>query len=360
MLENKRKVNHPGVYIKDAIEELGLNQSEFALRSGLSIKNVSTLISGESRITVDVALRLAAFFHNSVEGWINLQTKYDVYISEQKIEESLRNEWKVAKQFKNDFTAKLLNIEIDSNNKEKTIEELRRAFSVGTLEALKQPDMYAFYKTSIKKDLTETNIIMRNAWISLAEQVARKKTCNEFNKETIINNRLFLRQLTTKEPNEAFPKLESTLNKAGIKLIILPYLKNSLVGGVTKWIQNENCVLVAINDCGKDADKIWFSIFHEIGHAIKNHKRHLTISYSKDSIEDEDEIDANKFARELLIDENEYIEFVKKGHFDLNSIISFSKQQKVADFVVIGRLQKEGIIPWTKYSERKIKYSVLY
>ena len=77
MTEKKRIVSHPGVYVKDAIEELGLSQSEFALRTGLSIKNVSTLLNGESNITFDVAVKLAAFFHNSVEGWINLQTKYN-------------------------------------------------------------------------------------------------------------------------------------------------------------------------------------------------------------------------------------------------------------------------------------------
>ena len=48
MMNKERIVNHPGVYIKDAIEELGLSQSEFASRTGLSIKNVSTLSIGES------------------------------------------------------------------------------------------------------------------------------------------------------------------------------------------------------------------------------------------------------------------------------------------------------------------------
>lgn len=77
MIERKRIVSHPGLIIKDALEELGLNQSEFAYRTGLSIKNVSTLLNGESNITFDVAVKLSNFFGNSVEGWINLQTKYD-------------------------------------------------------------------------------------------------------------------------------------------------------------------------------------------------------------------------------------------------------------------------------------------
>ena len=86
MIETKRKYFHPGVLIKDAIEELRLSQSEFALNTGLSIENVSMLINGESNITFDVADKLSHFFHNSVEGWINLQNLYDAYLKKHKYE----------------------------------------------------------------------------------------------------------------------------------------------------------------------------------------------------------------------------------------------------------------------------------
>ena len=358
MREIKRKVSHPGLYIKDAIEELGLNQTEFALRSGLSIKNVSTLISGDSRITFDVAVKLASFFNTGVEGWLNLQTKYDMFLNEQKTEEEMNEEWKIVKLFDSNFINDVLKLQINNNDKKKTIIDLRNCFKVGTLQALRQPDMYAFYKTSIKRDLNEKNIIMRNAWISIAEQVARNKNCNSFNKEIIMNNRLVLRRLTLEKPEGFQPKLNRILSEAGIKLVILPYLSNSLVSGVTKWVANENCVMIAINDCGKDAGKIWFSLFHEIGHAMKNHKRHLTISYEKDQIEDEDEITANKFAKELLINEKDYCEFLKEGKFDVTSIKTFARKQQVADFIVLGRLQKDGRVGWDKYKHLKTKYSI--
>ena len=356
---SKRRVSHPGIYIKEAIEELGLNQSEFALRSGLSIKNVSTLISGTSRITVDVARKLSAFFGNSVTVWINLQTMYDVYQCEKARQEELDEEWKIVKKFDKGFVEDLLRIAINSKNKEKTVTDLRSRFQVGTLLALKENDLYAFCKTSTKKDLTETNIILRNAWISLAEQVAKNKKCAEFNKEVILANLLNLRKLTLEQPEDFQSKLDNIFTKAGIKLVILPYLSNSLVNGVTKWIANENCVMIAINDCGRDADKMWFSLFHELGHAMKNHKRHVTISYSKDNIEDEEEIEANNFAKDALINKSDYEYFVSKKNFSLLAIKKFANSQNVADFIVIGRLQKDGYIGWNMYTNLKPKYSIL-
>jgi len=359
MIETNRKYFHPGVVIKDAIEEMGLNQTEFALRSGLSIKNVSTLISGDSNVTIDVAIKLAAFFHNSPEGWVNLRTKYDLYRNSLKEQENQKEEWKIAQLIDKTFLEQILNIHINAENKEKNIAELRLTFNVGTLVALKQPDMYAFCKTSSKRDLTETNIIMRNAWISIAESEAKKIKCDEFNKSVIFDNMLNLRRLTLEQPKSFQSKLKEILAKAGIKLVILPYLKNSLVGGVTKWVANENCVIIAVNDCGKDADKIWFSIFHELGHAMKNHKRHLTISYEKNAIVDEDEVEANKFASDLLINPDDYEEFVRHRDFTESSIARFAKNQQVADFIVIGRLQKDKYVPWSKFQYRKVKYQVL-
>lgn len=359
MIDRNRPVSHPGIYIRDAIDELGLNQSEFAIRSGLSIKNVSTLLNGESDITFEVALKLSSFFDNSVEGWLNLQTKYDLYKNEERRKQEYKDEWDIAKTINKEFAINYLGITIDSKNKEKTIDDLRKALGVGVLQSLKHPDMYAFCKTSVIKDINEEIVIARNVWILSAEKKAREISCSSFNKEKLLQNIFILRSLTRTKPEYFESRLKAILSDCGVKLVILPYLSKSNVSGVTKWLNNENCVLVAVNDCGKDADKIWFSIFHELGHAIKNHKRHLTISYQKNGIVDIDEIEANEFARNALIDKESYQRFVLNKNFDLTTINNFAKQQNVANFIVIGRLQKDGYISWSAYSDKKIKYSVI-
>ncbi len=360
MTERKRVVSHPGVYVKDAIEALGLSQNEFALRTGLSGKNVSTIINGESNITFDVAVRLASFFHNSVEGWINLQTKYNMFLNEETRKKEYEQDWLVAKEFDKNFILNLLNIQIDSKNKEATIDGLRKSFNVVNLQNLKNPDMYAFCRTSITKDINEKMIVMRNAWISLAEEEARQMACSEFNKDMIISNVRYIRSLTLKKPKEMSIELRSFLSKCGVKLVILPFLAGSNISGVTKWISNENCVMVAVNDCGKDADKIWFSIFHELGHAIKNHKRHMTISLRKDNVQDEEEKEANAFARDSLLEKEDYDAFLKRNDFSIMSIKDFAKAQTVAPFIVIGRLQKDEKIGWDKYQSYKTKYEIRF
>ena len=358
MIETKRPAFHPGVIIKDAIDSLDMTQSEFANRVGLSVKNVSTLVNGESNITFGVAIKLATFFGNSVEGWLNLQTNYDLYLYREKQNKEYAEDWEISKKISKEFIKKVLGIELSNKFSTKNIDDLRRSFSVTSLSNLKRPDLYVFYHTSINKEIDEEMMMLRNAWISIAEQKARNIRCSTFNKDKIIENQKKLRCLTTLAPEVFLPRLKDFCNSCGVKLVILPYLSGSNVNGVTKWIDSEDCALVAVNDCGKDADKFWFALFHEFGHVIKNHKRHMTISLNKNDVLDGEEKEANEFVENLLIDKEKYNEFVKRNDFSISSINSFAKQQGVAPFIVIGRLQKDKYIPWSKYKEQKVKYNI--
>ena len=359
MIEGNKHVSHPGVYVKDAIEALGLSQSEFALRSGLSIKNVSTLCSGESNITLEVATKLASFFGNSVEGWINLQTRYGVFLNEENRRKEYERDYEIAKTIDRSFIRDCLNLEIDPKNKEKTVDSLRKAFGVGALYNLRHPDIYAFCKSAAIKDISEKNIILRNAWISLAEIRARDIKCSKFDREAIIASLPLIRSLTKEDPSIFLPKLMAILNATGVKLVILPYLSGSNIGGVTKWIAQENCVMVAINDCGKEASRIWFALAHELGHVMNNHKRHMTISYEKGKIEDKEEREADNFARKTFLDDKAYEDFVKERRFSIDAIEAFSNKEGVADFMVIGRLKKDGYLPWSAFQEHNVYYEVI-
>ena len=68
------------------------------------------------------------------------------------------------------------------------------------------------------------------------------------------------------------------------------------------------------------------------------------------------ELTADDYARNILISDEEYQEFVDKGNFSCVSILQFSKQRNIKPFVLVGRLQKDEYIPYTKFSEYKERY----
>lgn len=103
---------------------------------------------------------------------------------------------------------------------------------------------------------------------------------------------------------------------------------------------------------GKDADRFWFSLFHEFGHIILGHIN------SSEGISCEDETEADNFARECLIPSKSFEEFVKNNSFTKKSIIDFSKKIGIASGIVVGRLQKERFIPFNRFNDLKIKYEL--
>jgi len=356
MSENKLIIFHPGEYVSDALEAMNMTQNEFSLRSGISEKNLSTLINGKSDITFEVAEKLADFFHNSIDFWTNLQNRYDSFLKAEEKEKQLKQDWEIVKLFDPSFLLEVCNIDLKTEDREVIINQLCELFMVGSLSYLKSEDMFVFLKTNRNIENSEKEIILRNAWISLAMKKANELSCEAFDCEKLKKLIPELKKMTRMDPEQFTPLLCQKLSDAGVKYVELPYLKNSNVRGVTKWIPNEKCVVIAVNDCGKVSDKIWFTVFHELGHAIKNHKRHMTISTgNKDDLE---EIEADRFAQDSLIDPEHFNRFINDNKFDLNSIRDFAEKEGVSDAIVIGRLEKEGFIKYGTYSRFKERYMV--
>ena len=69
---------HPGKSVyADCLEPLGLSVTGGAKALGVSRQALSNLVNGRSRITPEMALRLAKAFDTDAELWIRLQANYD-------------------------------------------------------------------------------------------------------------------------------------------------------------------------------------------------------------------------------------------------------------------------------------------
>lgn len=64
-MENIRRI-HPGVYIKNSLEVMGITVQEFAARTGISERTLSSIINGNDDITFEVAYKLSLYFDNSI------------------------------------------------------------------------------------------------------------------------------------------------------------------------------------------------------------------------------------------------------------------------------------------------------
>ena len=83
---------HPGYYIKEIIDESGLTQEDFAKRLDTTPKNISLLVRGEQKLSIDIAMKLSRMIGTSVSYWLNLQNAYDALVAEHKLEDELVKE----------------------------------------------------------------------------------------------------------------------------------------------------------------------------------------------------------------------------------------------------------------------------
>jgi len=69
---------HPGLGIRDELEELGLSVAEAAKGLGVTRQQLHRVISGKSGITPEMAMRLQKAIGGTAEMWMQLQMNYDL------------------------------------------------------------------------------------------------------------------------------------------------------------------------------------------------------------------------------------------------------------------------------------------
>jgi addiction module HigA family antidote len=69
---------HPGVFLKEILDELGMSQNAFAQAIGVSPMRISHVINGARPVTAELAVLFGKVFGQTPTYWMNLQTSYDL------------------------------------------------------------------------------------------------------------------------------------------------------------------------------------------------------------------------------------------------------------------------------------------
>ena len=87
---------HPGeILIKEFLKPTGISQYRLAKDISVSPRRINEIVHGKRSITADTALRLGRFFGISPQFWLNLQTRFDLEVTEDLLAERLEEEVQV-------------------------------------------------------------------------------------------------------------------------------------------------------------------------------------------------------------------------------------------------------------------------
>lgn len=75
-----RQPSHPGeILLKDFLEPMEISQRELADAIHVPYQRINEVVNQKRGVTPSTALRLAKFFGNSSEFWLNLQQNWELY-----------------------------------------------------------------------------------------------------------------------------------------------------------------------------------------------------------------------------------------------------------------------------------------
>jgi len=97
-----REPTHPGEFLVDELEEIGITPTELSRQIDVPPNRISQIIRGKRDITADTALRLGRFFGTGPELWMNLQKTNDLDKAKAALGPSIRKiqQWKSLGQTK--------------------------------------------------------------------------------------------------------------------------------------------------------------------------------------------------------------------------------------------------------------------
>ncbi len=137
-----------------------------------------------------------------------------------------------------------------------------------------------------------------SAWLRRGELDFEKLNLIEYNEEALkqwVEQKDWEHHIEDINYFNSLPALFATF---GVGLIYVPYLEKTVYGAI-RWIDNKP--LIQISDRGHDLISCWFTLFHEIGHALLHKNEDIYEGEVNSSTQkNRRETAANKFANKHL------------------------------------------------------------
>jgi len=327
---------HPGQDVLEFIKFNDWTNREFAFRTGLHENTIGKILKGHDKITPEIAEKFARVFGMKASFFINLQTLYDESLPRQirNEEEDLLKILPYPEMAKLGWVYKTTKIE----------EKLKNLYGfLGISSLLNLGNVGAGKIAFRKKETPNFSKESLTCWLRKGEIDFKKdeESLPPFNIIKLDKSINEIRKLTVKNFSEIKNELVNSLKESGVCLSLNAKLTNSCVNGASRWMNNN--ILIQISDSGKKEDIFWFTLFHEIGHALK----HLPTAKKTEFVDldngetnlQEDEADI--FAQEALISDKLYQGFVKNKNFDSISLQFFASEIGVDVGIIVGRLCKD-------------------
>ena len=339
-------VSHPGLTLREKLEELGMSQKEFAVRTGKPEQTIVKVINGESSLTPDMAVQFESVLGIPANFWLKRQQNYDEAVARVKRRDVLVSGRDWARSFPCTKMTQLGWLPKTEAHEQK-VEALLYFFGISGHQAW--DDFYCGLKLKVSFRISLAHSrepYAISAWLRQGELEAAKLVAPSYNAKTFKTNLESIKKVMAEHPDDFFPILQQLCLEAGVKVVYTPCLPKAPIHGSTRWL-HDNTPLIQLSARYRQNDRFWFTFFHEAGHILLHGKKYISLEDDCFEAEDKDkEAEADAFAVRWTFSEEQEQEVMQFGPVNEKDIIDFAQKFGTHPALIIGRFHHKKLLPY--------------
>ncbi len=347
------RVSPPGDTLLEKLETVGMSQAELAERTGRPRKTINEIVQGKAAITPDTALQLEKVLGVPSSFWNSRERHYREYLARRQERDRLARQVEWLRGIPVRDMEDLGWIPAHPRDPVGRLQEVLTFFGVSSPESWKE--VWSRIVVELRTSTTYSNRVgSLAAWLRKGEIDAQRLQCEPYSEAAFRQALVSARAFTRLDPEEFQPKLHDTFASAGVAVVFTRELPGCRASGATRWLTSTKA-LIQLSLRYRTDDHLWFTFFHEAGHICLHGKRETFIE--EDGTKDQKEREADAFACDTLIPPGRLQEFVQGANWrSLESIRAFAEAVGIAPGIIVGRLQHEGLLPFSHYNALKMRF----
>ena len=336
-------VPSPGTRLQLLLKERGLKQVELALMLGRSAQYVQDIIKGKKAMDALLAMDLEeALVSPTASQWLQWELEFQ------------RSQVKAQASAKRDPKLKRRDV----------VEEFPfalDAIKMGWIEDSKDPSVL---RDHLNAYMDNASVHVRHFKVSPAHETVAKSlqawaaqcfiqadrteiledSHSEVDFKALLED---LRPLMKEE--SGVQRVREVLLSHGIRFLVVPSVSKAPVDGIAS--DNDGKPFVAVSLRHGQIDRFWFVLMHELAHIFHGHtSEQMTFDSYDQTAQSKYEAEADATAQEWILPKSRYDDFVFEYDFSLSAIQTFASGQGLHPAIVLGRLKRDGYVPWHKFA----------
>lgn len=335
----------PGQYIQALLTEREWTQDVLATVMGVSLSNVSRIVTDRVAMDAERALALSDVFGVPPEAFLDLQKKYELVQARLRVQRDPKRAMRAQVYSKLPVKEMIDRGWISAasvRDAERVEEELKRFFGVETLAEITDFP-HAAKKTDAGADVTLEQL----AWLHRVKTIAKEQVVGRYSPAAV---RSAIEQLSgLRSKAESIRKVPRILSEAGVRFVVVEKISSSSkIDGVCFWL-NDMAPVIGMTVRFDRIDNFWFVLRHECEHVLRGHgRRAARVDVGLEGEESgtgpdipEEERVANAAASDFCVPRDQMDNFFtkKNPYFLERDVLGFAATVGAHPGLVVGQIQ---------------------